>query len=124
MYFLFTNKTFRFNNLKTRIALNAKISVIVICVEVMIFLFLYNLHDCTFNIVNIFNDYKIFPHSLYGTKYLKMDQIKLVKDTFLKNLKRGVCFNIVKGCLLQIFLDPLLTTLLFMNMLFTFFLTK
>ena len=37
------------NNLKTRIAMNAKNSVFAICVEV-ICLFLYNLHDCTFNI--------------------------------------------------------------------------
>ena len=38
------------NNLKTRIAMNAKNSVFAICVEVIICLFLYNLHDCTFNI--------------------------------------------------------------------------
>ena len=44
--FLFINKTW-LNNLKTRIAVNAKISVFVICVEVIIYL-LYNLHDCTF----------------------------------------------------------------------------
>ena len=29
--------------------MNAKISVFVICVEVIIYLLLYNLHDCTFN---------------------------------------------------------------------------
>ena len=29
--------------------MNAKISVIVICVEAIIYLLLYNLHDCTFN---------------------------------------------------------------------------
>ena len=29
--------------------MNAKISVIVICVEPIIYLLLYNLHDCTFN---------------------------------------------------------------------------
>ena len=34
-------------NLKTRTAMNAKISVFVICVE-EIKLLLYNLHDCTF----------------------------------------------------------------------------
>ena len=28
--------------------MNAKISVFVICAEVMIYLLLYNLHDCTF----------------------------------------------------------------------------
>ena len=29
--------------------MNAKISVFVICVEPIIYLLLYNLHDCTFN---------------------------------------------------------------------------
>ena len=38
-------KTVRLNELKTRGAMIAKISVFVICVEAMI---LYNLHDCTF----------------------------------------------------------------------------
>ena len=37
------------NNLKTRAAMNAKISVFVICVEAITYLLLYNLHDCTFN---------------------------------------------------------------------------
>ena len=42
------NKTLRLNNLKTRAAMNAKISVFVICVKEIIYLLLYNLHDCTF----------------------------------------------------------------------------
>ena len=37
------------HNLKTRAAMNAKISVLVICVEAIIYL-LYNLHDCIFKI--------------------------------------------------------------------------
>ena len=45
MSFLFINKTLRLNNLKTRAAMNAKISVFVICVEVIIYLLLYDLHD-------------------------------------------------------------------------------
>ena len=43
------NKTLRLNNLKTRTATNAKISVFFICVEAIIYLLLYNLHECTFN---------------------------------------------------------------------------
>ena len=39
----------RLNNLKTRTAMNAKNSVFVICVKGIIYLLLYNLHDCTFN---------------------------------------------------------------------------
>ena len=49
MSFPFINKTLRFNNLKTRKAMNAKISVFVICVEAMMYLLLYNLYDSTFN---------------------------------------------------------------------------
>ena len=41
-------KTLRLNNLKTRTAMNAKISLFAICVEAIIYL-LYNLYDCTFN---------------------------------------------------------------------------
>ena len=40
-------KTLRLNNLKSRTAMNAKI-LVVICVEVIIDLLLYNLHDCIF----------------------------------------------------------------------------
>ena len=47
--FLFIKKTLWLNNVKTRTAMNAKISVFLICVEVIIYLPLYNLHDCTFN---------------------------------------------------------------------------
>ena len=36
------------NNLKARTAINAKISVFVICVKAIICLLLYNLHDSTF----------------------------------------------------------------------------
>ena len=52
MSFLFINKTLRLNNLKTRTTLNVKISVFVICVEAIIHLLLYNLHDCTFKQLN------------------------------------------------------------------------
>ena len=46
--FLFTNKTLRLNNLNTGTAMNVKIPVFVICVEAVIYLLLYNLHECTF----------------------------------------------------------------------------
>ena len=46
--FLFINKTSQLNKLKTRTAINVKISVFLICVTVIIYLF-YHLHDCTFN---------------------------------------------------------------------------
>ena len=43
----FISKYLQLNNLKIRIAMNAKISVFVICVEAIMYLLLYNLHDCT-----------------------------------------------------------------------------
>ena len=46
--FLFINKNLRLNNLKTKTAIDAKILVFVICVEAIIYLLLYNLHDCNF----------------------------------------------------------------------------
>ena len=45
---MFINNTLRLNNLKTRTAMNAKISVFAICDEAIIYLLLYNLHDRTF----------------------------------------------------------------------------
>ena len=50
--------------------MNAKISVFVICVEEIIYLLLYNLHDCTFN--NPANklriNYVFFRHILLTNK--------------------------------------------------------
>ena len=46
--YLIINKTFRLNNVRTRTAMNAKISVFVISVEAIIYLLLYDLHDCSF----------------------------------------------------------------------------
>ena len=46
--FLFINKTLRLNNLKkTKTVVNSEISVFVSCVEAIIYLLLYNLHDST-----------------------------------------------------------------------------
>ena len=50
MSFLLISKALQLNNLKTRTAMNAKISVFVICVEGILYLSLYNLHDCIFKI--------------------------------------------------------------------------
>ena len=53
---LFIIKTSRFNKLKTRAAINVKISVFVSYVEVIIRLLLYNLRGCTLkiNVITIF----------------------------------------------------------------------
>ena len=39
---------FQLINLKTRTTVNAKISVLVICVEAILYLLLYHLRDCAF----------------------------------------------------------------------------
>ena len=65
MSFLFIKKFLYLNNLKTRTDMSARISVFVICVEAIIYLLLYNLHDCTFNDsvrqINKISFKKIFP---------------------------------------------------------------
>ena len=48
MSFLLIKKNLGLNNLKTRAAANAKTSVVLCCVETIMHLLLYNLHDCTF----------------------------------------------------------------------------
>ena len=57
--FLFINKTLRLSSLKARTAMNAKVSLFVICAEVSIYLLSHNLHDCTFN--NFCFTYQITP---------------------------------------------------------------
>ena len=51
-YFLFLviSKTLWLNKLKNGTAMNAKLSVFVICIEAIIYMLLYNFHDCTFKI--------------------------------------------------------------------------
>ena len=52
MSFLFINKVSRLSNLKTSTAMDAKYSMFVTCVEVIIYLLLCNFHDWTFNVSN------------------------------------------------------------------------
>ena len=47
------------NNLKTRTAMNAKISVFVICDEAIIYLLLYNSHDWTFRNAYEWTDFRL-----------------------------------------------------------------
>ena len=62
VFFLFVNKTLRLNNLKTRTAMNAKISVFVICAEVIIYLLLHHLDDGSFG--SFVKPFHAFPCSL------------------------------------------------------------
>ena len=79
--FLFINKTLRLDNLKTRTATNANVSVFVICVETMLYLLLYKLHDITFTIVgfhfkNFFFTRKISKQKIFlaSIKMFKMQK--------------------------------------------------
>ena len=54
MSFLFINKILWLNNSKTRTAVNAKVLVFINYIEAIIFLLLYNLHDCTFKLFREF----------------------------------------------------------------------
>ena len=65
LFLLFINKTLRFINLKTRTATNAKISVFLICVEAIIYLLLYNFHDCTFKFSLLSVTCKLFQSQVF-----------------------------------------------------------
>ena len=52
-HFLFIRKTLRLNDVQTRTAVNAKISVFVLFVEAIIYLLLFDLHDCTFKRIKV-----------------------------------------------------------------------
>ena len=45
---MFINKNLRLDNSNTKTAVNAKISIFIICVEAIIYLLLHNFHDSTF----------------------------------------------------------------------------
>ena len=49
------------NNLKTRTAVNAKLSVLVIGVEAIIYLLLHNLHDCNFKFKKYIKTKSLLP---------------------------------------------------------------
>ena len=80
MSFLFINKTLRLNNLKPRTAMNAKILGFVIYVEAIIYLLLYNLHDCTFKQVVCFSKQR---YDLFDQKVDNSDTESVVMKTQL-----------------------------------------
>ena len=71
--------------------MNAKMSVFVICVEPIIYLSLYNLHDCTFKekeLLHIFLQHD-FISKLYETKKL----VTQMTSNFLQE-RRWFCLNL------------------------------
>ena len=69
--FLFINKTLRLNNLKTRTAMNAKISLFVIFVEAIIYLLLYSLHDCVFKKIDSLRNCILWHYRYFLEKSFK-----------------------------------------------------
>ena len=96
--FLLINKTLQLNNLKTRPTMNAKVSVFVICVEAIIYLLLYNLHDCTFK-ENTENKNKKLSQARRRieskTPKRKHPNKKCIAKTYSTNVKLDVNFSII-----------------------------
>ena len=70
--FIFINKTLRLNNLKTRTDTNVTILVF-ISVEVIIYLVLHNLHDCTFNDMPL----KVISGHINRTKLIRFSSVEI-----------------------------------------------
>ena len=62
-------------------AINAKISVFVICVKAIMYFLLYNLHDCTFNDLMIkVRKFSLFRDDTFRTFLGLGDGVFLTKD--------------------------------------------
>ena len=68
--------------------MDVKISVLVICVEGIIYLLLYNLHDCTFNI-----KHREFNSVLVLRTQMKVEPAKLLKARIFVKLVKVVTFQ-------------------------------
>ena len=75
----------RRNNLKIRIAMNAKTSVFVICVETIIYSLVYKLHDCTFKGKTYFCSIIKILTKLSQMKFRGSHQRFSIKISVLKN---------------------------------------
>ena len=75
--------------------MNAEILVFVICVEAIIYLLLYNLHDCTFNMVDYI--YKCSKWSVSSHKCaLYSTMVSGLSDVFIVQFLR---YSIICECL-------------------------
>ena len=90
------SKTLRVNNLKTGTATNAKISVFAICVEAIIYLLLYNLHDRTLNLLSrkSVTSYRFFMiyNNVFRWLPFMADNFSLNKDVRFSNQNSGKVF--------------------------------
>ena len=73
-------------NLKTRTAVNAKISMFVICVESIIYLLLFNLHDCTSNYFRKSSILDVWMGSKYASESNTPSSLSKFKVFFLNIL--------------------------------------
>ena len=101
--FLFINKSLWLSNLRTRTAMNAKISVFVICVEAILYLLLGNSHDCTFRNWIIYHSMKnvcvlhcrgfnIFWNEKYYNKSWIRQWLKVMEKVFSSKHQRNCHF--------------------------------
>ena len=91
--------------------MNAEISVFVLCVEAIIYLLLYNLHDCTFK-----NFAKLTGKHLYLSLFFK-DASGLQSIALLKQRLRYSCFpvNFAKFLRMPFFIEHLRWLFLYKN---------
>ena len=102
MTFLLRNNTLRPNNLKTRTAVNAKISVFVVCVEAIIYLLLHDLYGCTLNLSLTSNSFVFLTlkmqKRLEETKSIPLVFLLYLKRKDLQTFKTGSCKNPFLQC--------------------------
>ena len=101
--FLFINKTLRFNNLKTTRAVNAKISVLVIGAEAIIYLLLYNLHDCTFKDYCLLSVHVCSFDNFTVLNYESHKFKRLIKESFLVTKDKPLLNKQVKSLKLELY---------------------
>ena len=103
MSLLFINKTLLFNNLKTRSAINVKISVFVLSIEAVIYFLLCNLHDCIFKVIKI----KMFLNYVKKMRVFLQSKKTSVSKILLDQLRLAVIMAL-KQMLLLLLLLPLI----------------
>ena len=75
-------KNLQLNTSKTKTAMNAKISIFVICVESIIYLLLHNLHDCTFKANLPQRSSKALVHKIVHTRIVENIPVNGNKGAF------------------------------------------
>ena len=82
--FLFTNKSLKHNNIKTRTAMSARISVFVICIEAIIYFLLCKFHHCTFKSTALILIHLQMRKSLYTFVEIQLQSVKCTEVTRIR----------------------------------------